>query len=380
MAEPLHAIVATLRVLSSEFCVPATVDSLRENATTDALRCTIDARGKFLLMYRLAVALCALLFVLADPSSAAAIGVAVADGSSRIDSHPVIGDTTLFDGNRPETNPATPELRLYGGAPTRLASNSRGTVFSLMRPGTALAFVPQQGAGVQVPFEMSGCLERRQNRFVLRDLVSGVLEEVRGSRLELEVGNTVQVTARVLPGVTPVEGATEVMEFSRLRRISGGCAAAAPEVVEEPRQGKPYRWNAHGFFTAGGSLAKFGGRFKGGGGGVEAFIGRGLAAGAEVSVYRDTYYGTITMRTLDHVGANVSYHFTARERARRMDPFVLFGVGRYFPGQSRVVVHGGGGFTYWFKQRVGARFEFRVGEWQYAEYTVGAFRLGIAFR
>jgi hypothetical protein len=285
----------------------------------------------------------------------------------------------LFDGNRLETNPATPELRLYGGARTRLASNSGGTVFALMRPGMALGFAPQEVTGAPAPFEMSGCLERRQGRFVLRDMVSGVLEEVRGNRLELEVGNTVQVTARVLPGVKPMEGATEVMEISRLRRISGGCAAAA-SAVEELRAGKPYRWNAHGFFTAGGSLAKIGGRFKGGGGGVEAFIGRGLAAGAEVSVYRDTYYGTIFMRNLGHVGANVSYHFAARERTRRMDPFVLFGVGRYFPGQSRVVVHGGGGFTYWFKQRVGARFEFRVGEWQYAEYTVGAFRLGIAFR
>ena len=92
-----------------------------------------------------------------------------------------------------------------------------------------------------------------------------------------------------------------------------------------------------------------------------------------------TYYGTI-QRNLRHVGANVSYHFADREKTRGMDPFVLFGVGRYFPGESRVVVHGGAGFTYWFKQRVGARFEFRIGEWQYAEYTVGAFRLGIAFR
>ena len=41
-----------------------------------------------------------------------------------------------------------------------------------------------------------------------------------------------------------------------------------------------------------------------------------------------------------------------------MAPFVVFGVGRYFPEKSRAVVHGGAGFTYWFKQHVGARFEF----------------------
>jgi hypothetical protein len=113
---------------------------------------------------------------------------------------------------------------------------------------------------------------------------------------------------------------------------------------------------------------------------VEAFIGGGVAAGAEVAAFRDTYYGSGTERNLSHVAANVSYHFADREKTRGMDPFVLFGVGRYFPGESRVVLHGGGGFTYWFKQRVGARFEFRIGEWQFAEYTAGAFRLGIAFR
>lgn len=80
-------------------------------------------------MYRLAVALCALLFVLAGPSRAAAIGIAIADGSFRIDNHPVVGNATLFEGNQLETTTATPELRLYGGARVRLAANSRGALF-----------------------------------------------------------------------------------------------------------------------------------------------------------------------------------------------------------------------------------------------------------
>ena len=251
-------------------------------------------------MYRLAVALCALLFVLAGPSLAAAIGVALADGSFHIDNHPVVGNATLFEGNRLETDAATPELRLYSGARMRLAANSRGALFedrlvlekgmseveggnayrieahglrlspegkdaaarvaisgerkvqaavlsgslrvttadgtlvALMRPGTALEFAPQQVSGVQAPFEMSGCLERRQDRFVLRDVVSGVVEELRGSRLALEAGNMVQVTARVVPGAAPIEGAQEVIEISRIRRISTGCAAAA---AAAPNQG-----------------------------------------------------------------------------------------------------------------------------------------------
>jgi hypothetical protein len=138
------------------------------------------------------------------------------------------------------------------------------------------------------------------------------------------------------------------------------------------------RLNGYGFFAAGGSLAEIGGRFTGGGGGLEVFVWRGVTAGAEVSAFRDDYYGTT--RNLRHVGGNVSYHFTNREKTRGIDPFVSFGVGRFFPGESRPVIDGGAGFNYWFKPRVGVRCEFRAGEWQYAEYTVGGFRLGITFR
>jgi len=306
-------------------------------------------------MYRLVVALCSLLFVLEGPSLAGALGVGIADSSFPFDSHPVAKNATRM----------------------RLASVD-GTVVALVRPGAPLELAPLQVADEQPPFEMSGCLERRQGRFVMRDLISGVVEEVRGNRLELEVGNTVQVTAKVVPGATPMEGAREVVEISRLRRISTGCASAAPG-AEAPTQGTSRRLNGYGFFAAGGSLADIGGRFTGGGGGLEVFVWRGVAAGAEVSAFRDDYYGTIT-RNLRHVGANVSYHFTDREKARGMDPFVSFGVGRFFPGESRAVIDGGAGFNYWFNPRVGVRCEFRVGEWQYAEYTVGGFRLGITFR
>lgn len=95
----------------------------------------------------------------------------------------------------------------------------------------ALRFAPQQGTGADVPFEMSGCLERRQDRLVLRDVVSGFTEEVRGKRLERNIGKRVEVTAKVVPGVTPIEGAQEVIEISRIRRISGKCAPPAPAPV-----------------------------------------------------------------------------------------------------------------------------------------------------
>ncbi len=133
-------------------------------------------------MYRLVVLLCALFFVLAGPSLAAAVGVAKAGG----------------------------------------------TVAAPMSPGTPLESAPQPPPDAQPPFEMSGCLERRQDRLVLRDTISGAVEEVQGNRLQPEVGNTVQVTARVVPGVTPIEGAAEVIAIIRLRRISRGLRFRVP--------------------------------------------------------------------------------------------------------------------------------------------------------
>jgi hypothetical protein len=110
-----------------------------------------------------------------------------------------------------------------------------GTVVALMRPGTALEFAPQQVTGADATFEMRGCLERRQDRFVLRDVVSGVMEEVRGKGLEGEVGRLVEVTAKTVPGVTPIEGAQEVIEISRIRRVAANCIAPSPAGTAPPQ-------------------------------------------------------------------------------------------------------------------------------------------------
>lgn len=256
-------------------------------------------------MDRLAIALCAWFSLAVLPAFSAAIGVAKAHGRFLVDSHPVAGNATLFEGNTLETAAASSELQLYSGVRMRLAPDSRGRVFgnrlelekgsgelnggagyriearglrilagspgaagrvaitadykvqaaalagslrvttadgtvvALVRPAMALEFEPQTVTGAQAPFEMSGCLERRAGHFVLRDPLTGVVEEVRGSRLEGEVGNMVEVTATVIPGVKPVEGALEVIEITRLRRISRGCAPAWPPVPQAAEPAAP---------------------------------------------------------------------------------------------------------------------------------------------
>jgi hypothetical protein len=245
-------------------------------------------------MYRLAIALCVWLTVSVVPAFSGAIGIAKANGSFRVDSNPVAGNATLFEGNTLETAAAASDLQLYSGTRMRLAPDSRGRVFgdrlvlekglgewnsgtgywvearglriladspdasgrvlitgsrkvqaaalagslrvttadgtvvALVTPAMALEFEPQAVTGVQAPFEMSGCLERRNGQFVLRDPLTGVVEEARGSRLESEVGNMIEVTATVVPGAKPVTDAMEVIQITRMRRVSRNCAVAAP--------------------------------------------------------------------------------------------------------------------------------------------------------
>lgn len=226
------------------------------------------------------------------PAASPMIGVAVAEGSFRVNGHVVTGNATLFDGNTIETGGVPSELQLDGGVRMLLAAGSRGKVYrdrvvlekglgelangpdypiearglrivpgvaeasgrvalgggrevlvaalagtfrvttaegrmvAIVRPGMTLAFQAQ--AAGQPEFSMSGCLERRGGQYVLRDLIAGIVEELRGDRLDQYVGNVVEVTAVELPNVKPVTGAEEVIQIKRIRRISGSCPAPSP--------------------------------------------------------------------------------------------------------------------------------------------------------
>ena len=235
-------------------------------------------------------------------SAASPIGVAVARGTFLIDGSPVSGNATLFEGNMLETGGFASELQIHGGQRLLIAADSRGKVYrdrlvlekgaselagvsgfrvdagalriapeasrsaarvalvagqgvqvasmrgnfrvstsagrvvALLRPGSALEFRPQ--AAEEPEFTMTGCLERRQGGYVIRDLVAGVIEEVRGERLDRYIGSVVEVTASEMPNVKPVTGAEEVIRILRIRRVSGGCPAppAAARPAAPPGQ------------------------------------------------------------------------------------------------------------------------------------------------
>ena len=157
-----------------------------------------------------------------------------------------------------------------------------------------------------------------------------------------------------------------------------GVSCVEVSVAEESDAAFRYKWNGYGFYAAGSSVGETNAGFRGGGGGAEVFVWKRVTASADVSALQDNYYKAVG--TFGHVGAQLGHHFSDREKVRGVDPFVLFGVGCYFPEEPKPAVHGGVGMMYWFNRHIGARFEFRVGARPYGDNVDGVFRVGIAFR
>ncbi len=110
------------------------------------------------------------------------------------------------------------------------------------------------------------------------------------------------------------------------------------------------------------------------GGGGEAFLYKGLAAGAEMG-------GIWALRGSDLLAvfsADGSYHFS---RSRKISPFVTCGYSRIWGDGSANMINFGGGINWWLGESKGIRLEFR--DHVYAESShrqVVEFRIGFAFR
>jgi len=80
--------------------------------------------------FRITLALLAVAAFSIGWAASPAIGVAITQGSLRVDDARVIGNGTLFEGTTVETSEAAGRLRLNNGVELRLASSSLGKVFS----------------------------------------------------------------------------------------------------------------------------------------------------------------------------------------------------------------------------------------------------------
>lgn len=145
--------------------------------------------------------------------------------------------------------------------------------------------------------------------------------------------------------------------------------AAAAQGKEHSGQG--YAFVAPGSTSEGGSTLHFGV-------GVEGLVYKGLGVGGEIG-----YLGA-TRKLSEGFGVfspNVSYHFLNATKSGKLVPFVTGGYSLLFRSDVAHAGNFGGGVNYWFKDRIGARLEFR-------DHVVGhsglghffGFRIGLAFR
>jgi hypothetical protein len=253
------------------------------------------------------------------------IGIAMSQGNIFINSASTAGNATIFDGNTLETQSATSRVRLTGGAELRLASDSRGTVFSdhvdlekgsariagysanakglsvraegsssatvSMRtqgvveiaaltgnvhifnaagvnvanllPGRALDLHPQD-AGASAASSLLGCAVKSGSNTLLTDETSNVTVQLRGNNVR--VGRRVQLTGTMVPNATPAGGATQVLNVTGVKEVGGTCRSG----------------------NAAGTAGAAGGAAAGGGAGAAGGAAGGAAAGAAAGISTTT--------------------------------------------------------------------------------------------
>jgi len=211
------------------------------------------------------------------------IGIAMSQGNILINSSASAGNATIFDGSTLETQAASSQVRLNGGAHFLLGTDSRGKVYSdhvdLLKgsanitgysananglnvradgkataaisvrdkgvieiaaltgnvhvynaagfnvanlvPGRALDLKPQD-AGASAPSSLTGCTKKTGSDTLITDETSNVTVQLRGGNAK---GNRrYQVTGSMVPNATPATGATQVLNVTSAKEL-GACGA-----------------------------------------------------------------------------------------------------------------------------------------------------------
>jgi len=212
------------------------------------------------------------------------IGVAISDGSIRINEARTAGNASVFNGTKLETDrPA--QVRLNAGGSLQFGNASKAQLFSdhidlqagsarfsglsatanglsvrpdadssadvqlhgkvvqvaaltgkvrvfnqkgvnvaNLLPGRALNLTPQD-AGAAAAASMTGCVTGANGMFTLLDETSNVTVELRGANVR--PGHRVQVTGTMVANSNAPAGAPQVVAVTNVKELGGGCAASA---------------------------------------------------------------------------------------------------------------------------------------------------------
>jgi hypothetical protein len=136
-------------------------------------------------------------------------------------------------------------------------------------------------------------------------------------------------------------------------------------------------YNGHGFGYFGVDLKSDRyARLLTAGAGGEAFLWKGLAAGADIGYVFPSSEGSDGFGLLS---VNPAYHFTNRSRTQKLVPFVTAGYALGFRSGTANFFNWGGGVTYWPAERLGVRLEVRDYR-QREDSFLTVFRVGLTWR
>lgn len=138
-----------------------------------------------------------------------------------------------------------------------------------------------------------------------------------------------------------------------------------------------YRGHGYAFGAVGGATGSSDPLFHVGAGG-ERLLYKGFGVGGELGYL---WVGESPDVGLGVLSADAQYHFLKASRSGKVVPFVTGGYSLLFRSGALNGVNLGGGVNYWFKERVGLRFEVRDHFLpQNVDTHFVGFRVGITFR
>ena len=140
------------------------------------------------------------------------------------------GDYVLEAGNlrvRPSSSDATARVKIEENERVHVTAlggdlqvmNTAGFLLARLEAGHALEFDAHNGDPV-APFTVSGCLEKTDGRYLLRDDTAGVTFELKGGRLETSLGLRVEITGTDA-------GTSNTIQVTRVKPTTGESCAAA---------------------------------------------------------------------------------------------------------------------------------------------------------
>jgi hypothetical protein len=236
-----------------------------------------------------ALALFCITFAFGTVYAASGVGMATGTAAFSVNGSAVNGTATLFDGATVRTDRAPSRVQLSGGATFQLSPSSQAKVFANrivleagygdfrtagaarvearglsiaaaeagsqgrvavhgnnlvqvasakgvlrvynaagipvanVRAGTALDFDPQTGSSAT---NVSGCLMKKDGKWVVYDEVSQALYELLGTGFDKEWGNRVEVSGTARSG----SGSMQAIQVGNLKHVSdGGCLTVASQ-------------------------------------------------------------------------------------------------------------------------------------------------------